>query len=249
MPEGRAKIRFRVIGAWVRDGLTAETRRLFRSFALRTKALLILSASIHSTNLTSRMSAPGHRTVPADEISAEWEEIRAAQAEPARFRPLYQRYYDPIFRFIFRRTADEALSADLCSQVFLKALQKLGGYENRGLPFSAWLFRIATNEVAQHYRQTARRRVVFADTGLLEELDGVTEETDEPARFTPTHLNAALQRLKPAELELIELRFFDQRPFKEIAELLDITESNAKVRTYRILDRLKKHLFTLHSSR
>ncbi len=186
-----------------------------------------------------RMSV-SDKTVSADDMQEEWLEIQAAQQNPARFRPLYDRYYEPIFRFIFRRTADESLSADICSQVFLKAMQRLERYQFKGVPFSAWLYRIASNEVAQHFRQTKKNRVVsIEDTNVTEMMDEVDESNVELYR---DQLIQVLDDLKETDLRLIEMRYFEQRPFKEIAEILEITESNAKVKTYRILERLNKKL-------
>lgn len=198
----------------------------------------ILQTSTKSVN--KRFMSEPQKTVSAAAMEAEWQEIQAAQQNPARFRPLYERYYEPIFRFVFRRTADSDLSADLCSQVFLKALQRLESYQFRGVPFSAWLFRIASNEVAQHYRQNSQKRTVSVEENTLGD---VAEEMDVDGEIWQVEdLVNVLDTLKPAELELIELRFFEQRPFKVIAEILGITESNAKVKTYRILERLKKRL-------
>ena len=92
-------------------------------------------------------------TVTEKQMQNEWIEVQAAQKNPASFRTLYDRYYESIFRFIFKRSADETLSADLTSQTFLKAMQKIDKYVFKGVPFSAWLFRIASNEVAQHFRK------------------------------------------------------------------------------------------------
>lgn len=186
-----------------------------------------------------RMSVP-NRTVSAEDMQEEWQLIQAAQADPTLFRPLYNQYYEPIFRFIFRRTADEARTADICSQVFLKAMQRLPGYEFKGVPFSAWLYRIASNEVAQHFRNRQKNRVVSIEDSSFSDM---IEEIDElPNEQIRTQLLQALDQLKETDLQLIELRFFEQRPFKEIADILGITESNAKVKTYRILERLKKKL-------
>ncbi|MFQ5448520.1 MAG: RNA polymerase sigma factor [Saprospiraceae bacterium] len=179
------------------------------------------------------------RTVSQEAIETEWGEIQAAQANPALFRPLYNRYFEPIFHFIYKRTLDETLAADLCSQVFLKAMQRLGSYTFRGVPFSAWLFRIASNEVAQHYRHSNKRRVVaLEDSNIADMLDEIHENSDSEAYRTA--MITALSELREQDMYIIEMRFFEQRPFKEIAEILDITESNAKVRTYRVLERMKK---------
>ena len=178
------------------------------------------------------------RTVSAEAINQEWVEIQAAQKDPALFQPLYNRYFEQIFQFIYKRTVDENLCADICSKVFLKAMQRLDGYSFQGVPFSARLFKLASNEVAQHYRQTKKNRVVSIEdynlNSMLDEMD-----TDDLAPFRAV-LVQSLDELREGDLEIIELRFFEQRPFKEVADLLDITESNAKVRTYRVLERLKK---------
>lgn len=182
----------------------------------------------------------GRKTISTLEIEQEWLEIQAAQDNPALFRPLYNRYFEPVFRFIYRRTADEDLSADLCSQVFLKAMQRLGEYTFRGVPFSAWLFRIASNEVAQFFRQNKAGRVVSVeDVQLGEVMDEVDEDNNEVLR---SKLLSTLNELNENDLQLIEMRFFEQMPFKEIADITGMTENNAKVRVYRILERLKKKL-------
>ncbi len=179
-----------------------------------------------------------NKAVSEEAMQSEWEQIKAAQANPAHFRPIYNKYYNPIFRFVFRRTADEALTADLCSQVFLKALQKLSKYEYKGVPFSAWLYRIASNEVAQYFRETSKNRVVSLET---EHLDHLQDEMEEPqGQQRREAMIKAFDDLRDSEVELIEMRYFEQRPFKEIADILGLTESNAKIKTYRTLEKMKK---------
>ncbi len=196
-----------------------------------------------AVNVSKTMERQGPYSASREQIQAEWQEIQAAQRDRMYFRPLYERYFESIYRYIFKRTADPELAGDLCQQVFLKAMQKLDSYRFMGLPFSAWLYRIAGSEIAMHYRQNQRQRVVSMDgTDLLRLGEEVVEEHVNP--FLRDELQSALvqalNELKPSDLEIIELRFFEHRPFREIAEILDITESNAKVRTYRALERLKK---------
>lgn len=189
---------------------------------------------------TVQMSAP-KRTVSAEDLQEEWLEVQAAQQDPAMFRPLYDRYFEPIYLYILRRTADEALAADICSQVFLKAMQRIGSYQFKGVPFSAWLYRIASNEVAQHYRKAKKKRVVTLEDAPVAELMEEMQE-DGPAEDYMPLLVEVLDQLKEEDLQLIELRFFEGRPYKEIAGIMDITENNAKVRTFRILNRMKKKM-------
>ena len=190
-------------------------------------------------NNTSGMKI-SQKTVSSEAMQAEWQEIQAAQRNPNLFRPLYDRYYDPIFRFIFRRTAEEDLTGDICAQVFLKAMQRLDKYKFKGVPFSAWLYRIASNEIAQHFRNVKKNRVVSMEEHNLHDM---AEEMDHNQReqLIPTMIDA-LQSLNENDVLLIELRFFEQRPFKEIANILGITESNAKVKTYRLLEKMKKFI-------
>lgn len=178
-------------------------------------------------------------TVTKQAMEEEWLEVQAAQQNPAKFRVLYSRYYEPIFRFIYKRTVDETLAADLTSQVFLKAMQKLDKYTYKGVPFSAWLFRIASNEIAQHFRKHNKNRVVALEEGSTKDLKDEFEDKED-LDINITILKDLIQDLKPGEVELLELRFFEKRPFKEVADILDITENNAKVKIYRLLQKMKK---------
>ncbi|MCB0705690.1 MAG: sigma-70 family RNA polymerase sigma factor [Saprospiraceae bacterium] len=180
------------------------------------------------------------KTVSDNALQLEWMEIQAAQVDRAAFRPLYDRYFEAVFRYIYRRTGDKSLADDLCSQVFLKAMQRLDKYTFKGVPFSAWLYRIAGNEIAQHFRNSSRDRVVSVEDDALNYLADEVEEDDLGALREV--LIQSLELIREQDLEIIELRYFEGRPFKEIAEILEITESNAKIRTYRVLERLKKHI-------
>ncbi len=174
-----------------------------------------------------------------DEIQQEWALIQKAQANRQFFKPLYEKYHEGIFLYIFKRLADESLSADITSQVFLKAMQKLDKYTFKGVPFSAWLYRIASNEVVQHYRDVKKNRVVCINDGQLENIAEELNYSDDKAKLQDKMVDC-LNYLKEDELQLIELRFFEQLPFKQIAEITGLSESNAKVKTYRITNKLSK---------
>ncbi|MBL4648152.1 MAG: sigma-70 family RNA polymerase sigma factor [Aureispira sp.] len=178
-------------------------------------------------------------TVTQQAMEEEWLEVQDAQQNPAKFRVLYNRYYEPIFRFVFKRTVDEVLAADLTSQVFLNAMQKIDKYVFKGVPFSAWLFRIASNEIAQHFRKQNKSRVVALEERTAQNLEDEYEDRAD-LDININLLKSVIQDLKPEEVELLELRFFEKRPFKEVADILDITENNAKVKIYRLLQKMKK---------
>lgn len=177
----------------------------------------------------------------------EWQDVLAARQDPAAFRPLYDRYYEPIFGFVYRRTADYDICGDITAQIFLKALQKIHSFEYRGVPFQAWLYRIASNEIAQYYRDNKKNRVVAVeDTGLQMIAEELEDNTDTEALLLV--MQEVIQQLPDEEVRLIEMRFFEKRPFADIAEILDISENNAKVRTYRLLDRIKKLMLKRYPS-
>ncbi len=165
--------------------------------------------------------------------------IRQAQIDAQAFKPLYEKYFKKIFLFVLHRIGNKELTADITQQVFLKALTNLPKFQFRGLPFSAWLYRISLNECNDYYRKTKRARLVTLDEKaanyLYEELtyDYTLEELE-------NRLPDLLHKLKDLELQLIQLRFFENRSFKEIGDIVEMTEVNAKVKTYRTLEKIKK---------
>ncbi len=176
-----------------------------------------------------------HHTEAQLEEELRW--IEAAKLNPEQFRPLYEKYYKAIFSYLYQRMNSKDTAFDTTSQVFLKALTNLKTYEFRGVPFSSWLYRIAHNEMVQVFRKQKEQRVVNAD---INDLKFICEENKEVffEEYIPA-LKKLIGKLNEKELQMVEMRYFEKRPFKEIAEILDITEINAKVRMYRIIEKLK----------
>ena len=170
----------------------------------------------------------------AEQLSREEKQIKAAKRDRSKFGVLYNKYYEQIYLFIFARIESEDTVADLTSQVFLKAMLSLERYEFRGLPFSSWLYRIAQNELRLFYRSRKSKRIVSADSEDLIHLLEDFKEEEKEREIDLEGLVFALRQLPPDDVELIEMRYFEKRPFKEVAEILEITENNAKVKTYRI---------------
>jgi RNA polymerase sigma-70 factor, ECF subfamily len=178
------------------------------------------------------------KSLTAQQIQEEYLLVRAAQKNPRRFSALYERYYRQIYLFVYKRVDDEENTADVASQVFLKAMLNLEKYQFKGVPFSAWLYRIAINEVNQFFRETRNQRTVSIDS---ESLPMLMEEVAEPSNEAAIQrMLVVMQSLSPEEVQLVELRYFEKMPFREVAEIYNITENNAKVRLYRILEKMKK---------
>jgi RNA polymerase sigma-70 factor, ECF subfamily len=180
--------------------------------------------------------------ISSTQLLVEEEIITKSRQDSTAFKPIYEKYYKPIFLFVLHRVGEKEHAADITSQVFLNALMNLNKYTFRGLPFVSWLYRIAVNECNSFFRKNKKARIVVLDESHLENLyDEMFGETfyDEMRGKLPL----ILEKLKPDELQLIELRFLEGRHFKEVSDILNISETYAKVRTYRILDKMKK-LFT-----
>ncbi|CAD5269126.1 MULTISPECIES: RNA polymerase sigma factor [unclassified Imperialibacter] len=168
--------------------------------------------------------------------------IEQAKQDPKRFGPIYEKYHEPIFRFVYARIGQLEASKDVTSSVFYKALANLKKYQVRGLSFSSWLYRIALNECYDFFRSGKKHRTVALDdymgVNLLEELQFGDSEQEAWMNSLPV----LLESLEPKDLELIEMRFFEGKSFKEAADILDITENNAKTRSYRLLEKMRKEV-------
>jgi len=173
------------------------------------------------------------------ELQQERAIIERSRKDPRAFGELYERYFERIFNFIYRQTDDEELAGDLCSQTFINALNGLSRFEFRGVPFSAWLYKIASNEVNKHYRKSKGKQIFSLEEVRVKELIESSDLT-----WDEEQVQQLLQFMKdlPTDmLQVLELRFFEDKDFREIAFILDITESGAKMRTYRALDKLRRN--------
>ena len=176
-----------------------------------------------------------HQT--SDILQEELSWIRSAKKDPERFGPLYKKYHEQIFRYIYQRMDDEDLAFDVTSQVFIKAMSNLHKYEYRGVPFSSWLYRIAKSELYQAYRDRKARKTINVESMHLFEMIEDFEEEDNSKN--KNHLINCLAQLKEVDLQIIEMRYFERRSYREIGEILDVTENNAKVKAFRAIERLK----------
>ncbi|WP_018342243.1 RNA polymerase sigma factor [Cytophaga aurantiaca] len=170
--------------------------------------------------------------------------IEASKKDPAAFRPLYEKYHEPIFRYIYQRSDDKEAAFDIAQQVFVKALINLSRYTFKGVPFSSWLYRIAKSEVYKAIEKNKVHRTVNVDVEGLKELLQETE-ADETSIQKEKSLTICMSQLADADVQLIEMRFFESRAFKEMGQILEMTENNAKVKVYRILEKLKKCILSI----
>lgn len=167
--------------------------------------------------------------------------VRVARDDPEAFGELCRRYAPDLYRYLRLRTGSEDDAADLTQQVFVRALAALPRYRERGMPFGAWLFRIARNPVTDAYR---RKHVTVSWDLMPEQLESHEAESVEEEvlrRETRVWLRSALDRLTEDEREVIALRFVTGLTLVEIAAVLGTSRSSVDRRIGRILRTLKEH--------
>lgn len=176
--------------------------------------------------------ALGTRTLPGEPDDGEL--IAAARRDPHQFGALYQRYANPVFRYLYSRNGDIHEAEDLTAQTFLAAFETFERYRGDG-HFAAWLFGIARNKAVDAYRSR------HADLAL-DEAVGTDGEADPLAGAIRTEQSAALagliRALDPEEQEILRLRYLGELSFREMGSLLGRSEEAIKKTTYRLLARL-----------
>ncbi|MCB0430791.1 MAG: sigma-70 family RNA polymerase sigma factor [Flavobacteriales bacterium] len=202
---------------------------------------------MHDENRSSGSYEQSMYHMERGDIEREWEEIRAAQQDNARFEVLYDRYYERIFRFVYQRVDEMQTASDITSQVFFKAMVHLKDYTFKGTPFSAWLFRIATNELNMEFRRNKTNRSVNIES--ISDIQSIIESSGED--YTEEKMGKLIKvlgELKEDELEMVDMRFFEKRSYKEIGQVLAISENNAKVKVHRVLKKLAKLITNYNAS-
>ncbi len=162
--------------------------------------------------------------------------IAQSHTDPAAFAILYEGYIDRIYGFCLRRTRDDAAARDITSATFEKALRSLRKYQWRGVSFGSWLYKIARNEIAQHYRRHFWLPLLdrFQSGQDVEQIVQINEQN--------TSLYTALDKLPNADRELITLRYLEALSSDEVAEILGCSVGNVYLRLHRALSRLRHQL-------
>jgi RNA polymerase sigma-70 factor (ECF subfamily) len=173
--------------------------------------------------------------------------IARAQEDPEAFSLLYERYVGNIYSYIYYRTGNHQDAEDLVARTFYRALKHFPRYVDRGAPFSAYLYRIAHNIVANWHRDHSRRQVVSLDETMLpalrqEEPAAVVEARDEQETVLQS-----VRQLPEDRQQLLILKFVDRMSNAEIAQIMGRTEGAIKSLYHRTLVSLRQEL-TSHES-
>ena len=167
---------------------------------------------------------------------------QAQQGNKQALSTLYQDHVQTIYRFMFYRTGDTMIAEDLTAEVFADMLTALPRYKERGLPFQAWLFRIARARLSDYWRKTKRREKYHHEIGNDGDLPqpGMTHTPID--FFEHRALQRALQYLTQAETEVIVLRFAGGLNHREIAQVIHSNANAVKSKMRRALRKLRRIL-------
>jgi RNA polymerase sigma-70 factor, ECF subfamily len=166
------------------------------------------------------------------------EEARGGDAEA--FAAIFDRYHEPVYRFIASRIHRPADAEDLTQLVFVKALEALPRYESRGVPFGGWLFRLARNTVIDHVR-------THRETAELEQVLDRVDQDRGPDEWAMTRqelesVRVALAALTDEQREAIALRYFAGLSAKEAATAMGKQEGTVRGLQFRAIAALRRHL-------
>jgi RNA polymerase sigma-70 factor (ECF subfamily) len=168
--------------------------------------------------------------------------IEQAKTDPEAFGRLYELYVEKIYNYIYYRLGNHHDAEDLTAKVFYRALNHIANYNNKGVPFAAWLYRIAHNLVVNWRRDHSRRQMV-----ALEEVDLSSDRLESPHRAAERAneqelLLAAIQQLPRERQELLVLKFVERMSNAEIGRVLGRSEGAIKSLYHRTLVSLKELL-------
>lgn len=168
--------------------------------------------------------------------------VAAAKLDNEAFGEIYERYLDKIYNYVYYRTGNQQDAEDLTAKVFYRALNHIGKYEDKGVPFQAWLYRIAHNLVANFHRDRGRRKIIPLDDYIARTL-----RSEAPDRLAEDNnqkeiLMGAIRRLPAERQQLLVLKFIEQKSNAEIGDIMDRTEGAIKSLYHRTLLSLRDEL-------
>jgi RNA polymerase sigma-70 factor (ECF subfamily) len=170
---------------------------------------------------------------------------QAIQGDSEAFGLLYERYVNRIYNYIYYRVGSVYDAEDLTTRVFLRALRHIGNYHNRGLPFSAWLYRIAHNLVANWHRDNSRRKEIPLDDGIMISHPFILPEQEVLKTEEWERMVHVIRKLPPDRQQLLILKFVDHLSNAEIGVIMGRTEGAIKSLYHRTLLTLRDDIDNL----
>ncbi|MYA94050.1 MAG: sigma-70 family RNA polymerase sigma factor [Chloroflexi bacterium] len=172
----------------------------------------------------------------------EAELVALAKTDRDAFGELYERYLDKMYSYVYYRTGNSHDTEDLTAKVFLRAFARIGKYVDRGLPFQAWLYRIAHNLVANWYRDQSRRKIIALEDYLGQDLLSDAPDARAERRDEHDELLRAVRRLPAERQQLLILKVVEGLPNREIGIIMGRSEGAIKSLYHRTLLALRAEL-------
>ncbi len=176
--------------------------------------------------------------LPVDPVEVTRLVDRAKGGDPQAFGLLYDRFQPEILRYLTYRTRDAETAEDLTQQVFLKAWQAIPRFEQRGVPFKAWLYRMAHNQMVDHFRT----HKATSELGDFDMPDGADQESALLAVEMNEALQRALGRLSEDHRQVLVLRFLMEKSAREIGEVMGRKEVTVRGLQMRALQALRREI-------
>jgi RNA polymerase sigma-70 factor (ECF subfamily) len=178
-------------------------------------------------------------------LTREWNEeelIKQAQEDLSKFEPIFDRYFDRVFAFVFSRTNNRQIAEDLTSQIFLKIVQALPRYKNKG-SFAAWIFTIARNTLNSHFRSADYRFNDNLDESRISEFEYQNAPRQQFADIeNKIDLDRAIKRLTYKDQEILSLRYAAELSYEDIGMILRKKPGAVKMAIHRILRKVKEKM-------
>jgi RNA polymerase sigma-70 factor, ECF subfamily len=163
---------------------------------------------------------------------------RAKEYDQAALTKLYEDNFDKVYRYAVIRIGDRAEAEDITQQVFTNALKSISSYKMKGVPFSAWLYRIAHNLIVDRARKKARQYTVPLDESLTMGSDDPVKQTE--SKLQVEELVTVMQKLTKAQQEVISLRFVAEMPIAQVAKAMGKTEGAIKALQHSAISALRR---------
>jgi RNA polymerase sigma-70 factor (ECF subfamily) len=175
------------------------------------------------------------------DLEQEKELVERAKYDTVAFGELYDQYYSRIYGYSLRRTASVQIAEDVTSEVFLKVLKNLRKFCWRDVPFSSWLYRIASNEIANYFKKNGNGQISLENVfDSLDDIELVNADNELKKYDEYIVLHENISKLSIKYQEVIVLRFFEDKQVKEIGEILGKSEGTVKSLLHRGLEKLAK---------
>lgn len=169
--------------------------------------------------------------------------IERAKEDKEAFGQLYEIYVDRIYNYVYYRTGNAADAEDLTAKIFVRAMKHIPRYQDKGVPFSAWLYRIAHNLVANWHRDNSRRQMIALDDITHWHVGDESPEFATQLMEDKALLLSAIRRLPSDRQELLILKFVERLSNAEIGDIMGRSEGAIKSLYHRTLLSLREDLF------